>query len=641
MVMLRKLPLLVAGLLVQATMAPAQRAPLARKVFSSDSMSVLYPTLSPDEKWLVFPASISNQETRLMIQPMAGGSPRQLAMAGGFHTQPRFTPSGDRLLFVSSLPQRNATDGAAYLVSAPFDTRTGILTGPPRQITMDGVRQSSGWRNFAISPDGQSIAYVGDGSNAIKVIPFTGGRARTIIEPPSLPSRIAWSPDGKFVSYELTETSGFTRVRVSRSGGLPLVTVRSSESLGSWSADNERAFSVVFKSGGSTALRVFDSGGRLLGELGLPTRQTVLYSAFAVGSKFILGASSNAVATVKIVSVAGGPIRQISRGTSYEWPAGWSPDGELAYVSTEDEGHSVLSQITRSGELKRHVRIPEDANRQNHILGFQDGHLIYAVGRTAGPANFRIMALSLADGSRTELVRDVLTLPCCEPVGPGGMYYGLYSGEFYYRTLHGNRVRLHAMRVGRASRLIGEIPAGTIRGSAAVFQSRIVYLEPLQDSIRLQLVTGAGRPPMTLATYGTATNSEFAWSHDGRQLAVSGGSPQTLSIYRFDDDGNLQGSPQVHVLPFEYWYETFWLPDGSGLTMIAQPRGARVTEVAVVKLADPQRPLLLTKDDPVNKWGHSLSPDGKFVTYASEQLKGSSIHLIDVAEMLKQLQARK
>jgi Tol biopolymer transport system component len=194
--------------------------------------------------------------------------------------------------------------------------------------------------------------------------------------------------------------------------------------------------------------------------------------------------------------------------------------------------------------------------------------------------------------------------------------------------------------MGAASRHIGEIPAGTV-GGAAVFQSRIVYLEPAKDSIRLQLVTGAGRPAVTLASYGTASSAEFAWSYDGRQLAVSAGSPMALSIYRFDDDGDPQGPPQVHLLPLEYWYETFWLPDGSGLTMIAQPRGARVTEVAVVKLADPQHPLLITKDDPVNKWGHSLSPDGKFVTYASEQLKGSSIYMIDVAEMLKQVRANK
>ena len=36
-----------------------------------------------------------------------------------------------------------------------------------------------------------------------------------------------------------------------------------------------------------------------------------------------------------------------------------------------------------------------------------------------------------------------------------------------------------------------------------------------------------------------------------------------------------------------------------------------------------------------------LSPDGKYVAYTSTRYKGSSIYLIDVASVLKQLQARK
>ena len=69
--------------------------------------------------------------------------------------------------------------------------------------------------------------------------------------------------------------------------------------------------------------------------------------------------------------------------------------------------------------------------------------------------------------------------------------------------------------------------------------------------------------------------------------------------------------------------------------MIAQPRGAASTEVALVKLSDPSHPILLTKDDPVSKWGHAMSPDGKYDAYASEHLKGSAIYMIDVAELLK------
>lgn len=36
-----------------------------------------------------------------------------------------------------------------------------------------------------------------------------------------------------------------------------------------------------------------------------------------------------------------------------------------------------------------------------------------------------------------------------------------------------------------------------------------------------------------------------------------------------------------------------------------------------------------------------MSPDGKYVAYPSEQLKGSSIYLIEVAQLLKQVQAKK
>jgi hypothetical protein len=71
-----------------------------------------------------------------------------------------------------------------------------------------------------------------------------------------------------------------------------------------------------------------------------------------------------------------------------------------------------------------------------------------------------IIALSLTDGRRTELVRSDHILPYCEPVGPGGT--NARDPEFLYRSVNGNRIRLHAIRVGGASRLIGEIPAATV-----------------------------------------------------------------------------------------------------------------------------------------------------------------------------------
>ena len=83
--MLRKLPLLVAASVISTTVAQAQSEPLYRTVFSSDSINVRYPTVSPDERWLVFTVLLANEETKLMIQPLAGGPPRDLFAVKGKH----------------------------------------------------------------------------------------------------------------------------------------------------------------------------------------------------------------------------------------------------------------------------------------------------------------------------------------------------------------------------------------------------------------------------------------------------------------------------------------------------------------------------------------------------------------------------
>jgi Tol biopolymer transport system component len=642
MVMLRKLALFAAGFAIQATLAQAQAKPVYRTVFNSDSITVRYPTVSPDERWLVFTVLVSDDETKLMIQPLAGGSPRDLFAVKGYHDYPRFVPAGDRLVFVSDLPSRDPADNKTYLVSAPFDTRTGELSGAPRQISLDGVTAWS-WRNPAISPDGRSIAYVA-GANAIKVIPLTGGTARTLIEAKGFATSLAWSPDGRFLNYETADGQEWVRMQVSLDGDPPIVKVRSSERLGPLSQDGRYSFWISF--GGQTGpsnFRWFDTNGRLLGETKLPPFVQVVANLGAHG-RYIPVASEAPRTSVKVVAVSGGPIRKVSAGNSWDWPGGWSADGKLVQVMTEDQGHAALAQYTVSGELKSQVRLPDDV-RLGRAIGIRDGHLIYR-GEVNTPQRARLMALSLKDGRREELAQDFLPGSVLPPLGAG---YFIGEGEFYYRQSREGRVELRAMRPGEKSRLIGEFPASAL-ASAIVFQNRIVYTETVKDTLRrLQLIAGLGQPPKTLATLGAAPY--VTWSQDGRQLLVSVGTTQKFFIYTFDADGNVQGLPKVLQLPFEESYGAIWLPDGSGLTMIARPYGSKASEIVVVRLADPQNPVLLTKDDPEPKSSFVLSPDGKYVAYASSDgkegapwqrhLSGSSIYLIDVELILKQLQARK
>ncbi len=655
--MLRKLPLFVTGLLLQTTVSHAQSPSLVRSLIDSDSMTVAYVTMSPDEKWLVFTQyapGVGMAPTlgvsRLMIRPLSGGPLRELPIAIGFNDRARFTPAGDRLVFLSTLPKRDEADEQVYVVSAPFDTRTGELTGPPRQISLDGVNLWGGRVTPDVSPDGRWIVYVGSGTNAIKIVPVTGGIAKTLVEPQTFPESIAWSADGRFLSYVVADgpadavekgliaTVKWMRMRVSRDGGAAVVVARSIDRLGPLAPNGLNSYAIPWNNlwRGST-LRWFAASGQQLGEFKLPPRSAPIHSAFVAGGKYIIGSGDNSVVETKIVPVDGGPIRRATTSTGSECTDGWRVGGEFQ-VCTVDASQRTLRLTSSAGDLKgQTVRVSDDPSHRRTV-GSWEGQVVYLAGDVSTSTNWRLMALSLKDGSRKQLAQNVLGLPCCDPRGAVGNY-GMAGGEFYYRQARGNRVQLRAVRVGGESRLIGEVPAGAAANGAVVFQNRIVYLESDKDSARLQLVPGAGRPAKTLATFGAAAPYiRYALSHDGRQLAVSKGT-QALIVYRFDAEGNVQASSHTITLPFDSWYGPTWLPDGSGLLMIAVSGGG--SEVALVKMADPQNPVLLAKDDPVAKTSYSLSPDGKFVAYSSEPQKGSSIYLIDVAELLKRFPVRK
>ena len=633
----------LAALLVLAVLspclAPAQDAAPVRTIFSSDSIIAGRAVVSPDGRWLVFVRWFSNQETRLMIRPMAGGEARELFAVKGVHQDPIFSPHGDRLVFTSSLARRGPTDVEMYLVAAAFDTRTGVLTTAPRQVALDPVRVAPRTR-AAISPDGQTIAYVAVPEHKLRIIPTAGGNARTLAEPSSgdflgAPGWLAWSADGRSVSYHVRVGETSTRFRVSVDGGTPTVVAKVRGGMGPVSPDGK--YFLTMEGRVRPVMRLFTVDGREVGSVRVPRLSQI---GFTPDGRYVIGRSDNTVSTMMLVPVSGGPGRAIGRGQLSEWGMGWSLDGQVVQISEEESDTQYLRFVGLDGTSKSRVAIPDNVQ----ISGVQDGHLIFREGRQGMSTGWTLVTQRLADGQRTVLAKDVVGWGCCGISPAGGMYYGITGNDFHYLQVSGDRLQLRAMRLGSPSRLIAEFPRSMIGSSAfAVAGDRLAYTEQAGDSTRLRVIAGRGQPAVTIASYAKRPGiGEFTWSHDGRLLAAYTTAPgQPMTIFRFDENGRLTGTPQTFVPPFEYYYETFWLRDGSGLTMIAQPRGAPNVEVALVRLADPQNPVLLSKADSGSKWGHLLSPDGKYVAYPVERERGSKIQMVDVAEVLRRATAQR
>jgi hypothetical protein len=632
--MCRTLVALVAAAILVPSLGPAQGTAPMRTIFSSDSISASRPVLAPDGRWLVFVRWISSQETRLMIQPIAGGEARELFADKGFHQDPVFSPQGDRLLFTSSLARRGPSDIEMYLVAAAFDTRTGMLTTAPRQVALEPVRATPRTRPV-ISPDGTTIAYIAAPNNQLRVIPSAGGNARTLVDPSSgnflhAPGWLVWSADGRSISYHVRTGETSTRMRVGIDGGTPTVLARVPGAMGPVTPDGK--YFVTVEGRVRAVMRFFAMDGREVASMPVPRLSQI---AFSPDGRYVLGRRDNSVSTMTLVPVSGGTPRAIGRGQLGEWGMGWSLDGQVVHISEEESDAEYLRLVGLDGTSRARYRIPDNAQ----ITGVQDGHLIFREGRQRISTGWTLVAQRLADGRRTALAENVIGWGCCAITPAGGMYYGITGEEFYFLQVDGERSQVRAMRLGSPSRLIAEFPRSFTgsSGFAVAPGDRLAFTEHVGDSVRLRVIRGRSQPAVTIATYPkTPAIGEFAWSHDGRLLALYTTAPgQPMTIFRFDGDGTLTGTPQTFTLPFEYYYEIFWLRDGSGLTMVAQPRGAPNAEIALVRLADPKSPILLSKGSPGSKWGHLLSHDGKYVAYPVEEPRGSSIQMLDVAEVLR------
>jgi dipeptidyl aminopeptidase/acylaminoacyl peptidase len=146
--MLKRISAVLIAVLSAAALAPAQSLkPLAFEDFIK-IRRVTDPQPSPDGKWIAFVVTVMDMEANrgnsdVWIVPTSGGEPRRLTSAPGTDNNPRWSPDGKVLAFVSTRS------------GAPQIWTIAPEGGEPRQVTT----LSTGAAGIVWSPNGKSLAF--------------------------------------------------------------------------------------------------------------------------------------------------------------------------------------------------------------------------------------------------------------------------------------------------------------------------------------------------------------------------------------------------------------------------------------------------------------------------------------------------
>ncbi len=630
-----------------AQRAPDRSAPLGASggqpkyvgLFHSDSMEFWAPDLSPDGRWIVCsgPAD-SHGSSNLWILPTAGGMPIRLTSGPHQDMWPRWFPSGDRVAFFSNRPV--STTGELFVMSIGVDPRTGRPKGPPQQVTLDPAQLG-----LAISPDGNWIAYRAPAEDSvirIKVLPATGGTARTVASFPETPGAwpfVEWSADGRWISYATWNAArSMEHVRrVSVSGGALQTIAIVGPGVGVHDVDPTGKLlllTVPFLH----RLRIVTAEGRTVADFSTQGLVGWVWR-FTSDGRGLIAQRANDLSVTRVVPLAGGPVRLVGDTTAdYTDVFGWSPDGSRVFTLTSpDAAHGVAPVVVEApvnGGPSRHWMLPAGAS---HVTVARDGrHFWYYLPSADGTA-YRLMAGTLGRSEASPASPWIVASPATAtwPAPPGG---DADPDSLPFLQRRGGAVEVGVAAVDGQSRLLWTFRNGPPEGGIGVHGTRIAYVEHHSDSTTLFVAQGAAAKPHAVLTLPGRIVSPI-WSHDGTRIAADY-YPSDTALYRVlvvavRPDGSAASSPQIVTVAKGWDQSLYWLPDDGGVTVGLDPAGEGIATVWLVPLQDGTQPAPITPADGSRFWDYQLSPDGRHVAYTLDIPRGSSIWKLDLGDLLK------
>ena len=242
-----------------------------------------------------------NRQKRVAIMDSDGSNHRYLTVGRNTVTTPRFSPRGDRLVYVAYIGRR-----PRVLLYDVGSGRERLLI-PGNHIT------------FAprFSPDGRDVVFsMADGGNTdIYIVSASGGSPRRLTSTPGADTSPSFSPDGRRIVFE-SDRSGTQQL-------------------------------YVMNSDGSNQRRISFGGGRYASPSWSPTGDMIAFTKIA--GPFRIG----------VMRAAGGGERILTDGWQDEGPS-WAPNGQFVmfHRTPQGAGAARLYAVPVSGGAARLMPTP-------------------------------------------------------------------------------------------------------------------------------------------------------------------------------------------------------------------------------------------------------------------------------------------
>jgi hypothetical protein len=628
---MRRARILGIGIAFALTAAPAVSAqqyaePTGKnfhKLISLDSVQLNGIVTSPDRRWLMFSTACSltacsapwGGEDGIWIMPSDGhAKPTRLLSPGHIDRQPAWFPSGDRMAFVSDRVSRDGSH-KTYVMSVAIDQKTGTVVGQPQQITTDEAVYVG-----QISPDGKLLSYWIPGENSIKVVPATGGAARTLVKMPGVFPPFIWARDGKtlyFVVLVRGTRSGGTWYKVSVDGGAATRAYQNPAAMPY--APNTDMHVVQVRRGdskkaGVQRVELFDAKDRLVGAADSLTDDMAFYFPRGTSDGMYVQ-SSNRRHVNYLVSLEDGTTRPLA-ASRFAWVDGWLDNSTLT-VDGKDANGGIVATLDTAGHEGAHVTLPADAGGCCGWNGVVGSAVSFWRGDTVYSADARTGAIKKLTANATGGPSDY---------GRGGFYSD--GDRFLVRVVNGQQVELRGItRDGRSTLLRAFAKSDPIL-TTAVNGDLVAWAIASHDSVTIFSARGpTGRPHrLTAQRNKPGRFFQIAWSFDATMLAITGlTADPPLSVIHVDESGVARGAAVIlNPRATEPW-TLRWTPDNRSVVVTATPIGAKDEVLMRVPIDPKEAPTFYARND---EWAF-VSPDGKHAAYPSVRTLGTTIWWVD------------